>query len=319
MKPKAFIYFLVLGLLGLKVHSQDYCCPNRPEVETAGYFGLTDSTIYLTGHLLSYSNQESLKINFIVGTSPDALIDTVGVNTSRAVFKAAYSGFDLGRTYYYRAIASNNFGTRRGRMKSFDTPYKVYDIDSNEYNARWIGDQVWLTSNLVTTRYQNGDTIPRVDSQLFWPSITGVRAYYNFDSLNYFSRGILYSGHNRNDSRGICPIGWHVPSKSEWDTLIDFAGGTDSAGIALKSITGWDLYNGSDYYGTDLFKFNAKPSGQITDQGAFGQLNNHAFYWTASNTSSGDAYYVQFDTGWDALLLIRSRIRYGYCIRCIRD
>ena len=36
-----------------------------------------------------------------------------------------------------------------------------------------------------------------------------------------------------------CPPGWHLPSREEFETLVANVGGSDIAGINLKSTTGW--------------------------------------------------------------------------------
>jgi uncharacterized protein (TIGR02145 family) len=52
-----------------------------------------------------------------------------------------------------------------------------------------------------------------------------------------------------NDSRGLEPEGWHVPSDDEWTELTDFLGGEDIAGQKLKSANGWNINgNGTDEY-----------------------------------------------------------------------
>ena len=62
--------------------------------------------------------------------------------------------------------------------------------------------------------------------------------------------------------RGICPSGWHLPSKAEWEALFTEAGGRPTAGGALKSKTGWkDRNDGSSGNGSDLYGFSARPMG----------------------------------------------------------
>ena len=49
--------------------------------------------------------------------------------------------------------------------------------------------------------------------------------------------------------RGVCPEGWHLPSKDEWETLITTVGGSDTAGEKLKSQSGRNNNSGgTDYY-----------------------------------------------------------------------
>ena len=51
-------------------------------------------------------------------------------------------------------------------------------------------------------------------------------------------------------------MGWHVPTKEDWETLIDFVGGKSVMGMKLKSSSGWKKGNGTDDFG-----FSALPGG----------------------------------------------------------
>jgi uncharacterized protein (TIGR02145 family) len=45
-------------------------------------------------------------------------------------------------------------------------------------------------------------------------------------------------------TKGICPVGWHMPTEKEWFTLIDYLGGSIVAGGKLKAVRfPWDDLN----------------------------------------------------------------------------
>ena len=130
----------------------------------------------------------------------------------------------------------------------------VTDIDGNTYDAVRIGDQIWMASNLRTTREPNGEEIPENDND--WEP---CRFFPNNDPSNVPTYGYLYnwyavmhdeSASNTNPSgvQGICPNGWHVPSDAEWIQLTSFVGSQSeyccdgtSSNIAksLAATTGW--------------------------------------------------------------------------------
>lgn len=59
----------------------------------------------------------------------------------------------------------------------------VTDIDGNAYNWVQIGTQYWLTNNLKTTKYNNGDSITTGLDNAAWAATTdGAWAYPNGDS-----------------------------------------------------------------------------------------------------------------------------------------
>ena len=101
----------------------------------------------------------------------------------------------------------------------------VADIDGNVYNTVTIGTQVWLKENLKVTHYRNGEPIPEVKDSMAWV-IQTKGAWCNNENkpANSIIYGKLYNWHAANDSRGIAPIGWHVPSDAEWKTLEIYVG-----------------------------------------------------------------------------------------------
>jgi hypothetical protein len=63
--------------------------------------------------------------------------------------------------------------------------------------------------------------------------------YFEFDESNGKKYGKLYNWYALNDSRGLAPIGYRIPSEDEWKKLSDFLGGSNEAGKKLKTMTGW--------------------------------------------------------------------------------
>jgi len=43
-----------------------------------------------------------------------------------------------------------------------------------------------------------------------------------------------------------CPVGWHLPSKEEFETLLKAVGERSTAGLKLKSVTGWNEFEPMD-------------------------------------------------------------------------
>ncbi len=106
------------------------------------------------------------------------------------------------------------------------------------FNAIIIGTQVWLQENLKTTRYNNGDLIGTTTPATFDIRPESTPKYqwaYEGNESKADTFGRLYTWYAVTDSRGICPIGWHVPADAEWTTLTDFLGGTSVAGGKMKT------------------------------------------------------------------------------------
>jgi len=103
----------------------------------------------------------------------------------------------------------------------------VVDYDGNIYHTITIGTQVWLKENLKSLHYSDGASIP------------GVLAYNNSDSLaNIYGRFYTWNAAMRNSTnqgvQGVCPVGFHVPTDSEWTVLGNYLGGNSVAGGKLK-------------------------------------------------------------------------------------
>jgi uncharacterized protein (TIGR02145 family) len=115
--------------------------------------------------------------------------------------------------------------------------------------------------------------------------------------------------------RGICPSGWHVPSDTEWEVLVNYVGGDSTAGTKLKSTSGWsDGGNGTDDYG-----FSALPGGGRFTDGIFWDVGTRGYWWSASEF---DANFT-----WDRRMYSdRSLVTrfywfrgFGISLRCVRD
>ena len=70
--------------------------------------------------------------------------------------------------------------------------------------------------NLDVTHYRNGDPIPFVKSKKEWRNLTtGAYCYYDNDT----EKGVLYNWYAINDSRGLAPAGWKIPTIEELEQI----------------------------------------------------------------------------------------------------
>jgi uncharacterized protein (TIGR02145 family) len=147
-----------------------------------------------------------------------------------------------------------------------------------------IGTQVWTTQNLNVSTYRNGDPIPKVEGAEWAVLTTGAYCYYNNDSATYAAvYGKLYNWYAVNDSRGLAPAGYHIPSNLEWTTLATTLGGND-AGTAMKSTIGWSN-NGN---GTNSSGFSALPGGFRNSQPIFELFGSHGLWWSSTYWSPNE-------------------------------
>jgi uncharacterized protein (TIGR02145 family) len=182
-----------------------------------------------------------------------------------------------------------------------------------------IGAQTWCTKNLDVNTYRNGDPIPQVQDKNEWSKLTtGAWCYYENRSENGTTYGKLYNFYAVQDSRGLAPKGYHIPSDAEWTKLNDFLGGK-SSGTKMKSTKGWQD-NGN---GTNSSGFSGFPGGCRFS--SFDFIRSHAYWWSSSENTTNDV--MSSGTVWTCVLYFASNTKSrgfgpktsGYSIRCLRD
>jgi uncharacterized protein (TIGR02145 family) len=193
----------------------------------------------------------------------------------------------------------------------------VEDIDGNVYKTIVIGTQTWMCENLKTTRYQNGDPIQNVRDRLIWRDlVTGAFCDYNFSDILAATYGHLYNWYAIDDPRNIAPLGWHVASMNEWETLLEYVfetGYGDGYFLKESGTSHWASPNSA----SNSSGFTALPGGVLYDN--FGSLTELAFFWTSTDSSPGYAwmYYIVHDEG--AFRVQTSNYNTGASVRCIKD
>jgi uncharacterized protein (TIGR02145 family) len=186
------------------------------------------------------------------------------------------------------------------------------DADGNDYPVVQIGTQIWMAENLKTTKFRDGTIIPHEMEKSKWKNLSSS-AYcnYNNDPNLAMSFGRLYNSYCVNDSRNIAPEGWHVPTKEEWSTLIEYVGGKSVAGSKLKS-TGTTIWSSTNTNATNEFGFSALPGGHRW-QGDFGYAQVYGVWWSVSTTFAMYSGYDNVDTGY---LPYKTN---GCSVRCVKD
>ena len=201
----------------------------------------------------------------------------------------------------------------------------VTDVDGNFYPSIIINGQEWMQQNLAVTKYRNGDPIPTgLDDATWFSTTSGAYAIYNNDAVNNTLYGKLYNGYAVNDTRGLCPSGWHVPSDAEWSTFINYldpnANGGDSypnlAGGKMKSTTGWNSPNEG---ATNESGFTGLPGGYRYAIGSSNDIGFYGYWWSSTESGSNLAWsrlLVYYDSSVTRNLHNKQD---GRSVRCVRD
>lgn len=216
----------------------------------------------------------------------------------------------------------------------------VTDIDGNHYDAVKIGDQVWMQSNLRTTRFRDGSAIREIgenDPLFYEPNYTKPtpRQAPTYDEITH---GLYYNWVAMDDTRGLCPKGWHVPSAAEWDKLAMYvlnkseyvcpdcpedAGSDDGIypciAKSLASTAGWEETDepctpGCNPNENNATGFTAVPAGD-DDWCGFGES---AFFWIKGHPDGG---FCTFEISYEGhAALFWNDLPGGFLnVRCVRD
>jgi len=188
-----------------------------------------------------------------------------------------------------------------------------------------IGTQVWMKRNLDV-------------------DVPGSKCYNN-DPENCIKYGRLYNWTTAMNlpsncasnscavqiqakHQGICPTGWHIPSNEDWDKLYRFADGSTgtespyespTAGKHLKSVTGWNPYEGIE--NLDTYGFSALPGGGGISNGDFEDVGKYGVWWSASeNEDYGDsAYFRGMDYSNEYAYWETPDKSHLFSVRCLQD
>lgn len=199
--------------------------------------------------------------------------------------------------------------------------------DGQVYKAVKIGDQIWMAENLKY-KTDRSSCYNKLDSNC----VKYGRLYLwsdAMDSAATWSTNGRGCGNNKScipygTVRGICPSGWHLPSKQEFETLISAVGDSVTAVKKLKSTSGWKLKasNGTDDYG-----FSMLPAGMGKNMGGmtfftdweYDLEGEYASFWTAADFNSTSAYSA-YTSDYDGIFHVAwiAKIS-GRSVRCVMD
>jgi len=170
--------------------------------------------------------------------------------------------------------------------------------DGKFYRTVTIAGQTWMAENL---NYRG----------------TGVCDGVNYGCLYTWDQvmnGANSSRMSPSNVKGICPVGWHIPSDTEWDELMNSVGGSATAGASLKSVNGWEnAGNGTNAYG-----FSALPGGYVTGA-LFVNPDIQGFWWSATENDALSAWGRNMHYGFAEAVRHNSSKSLGFSLRCLQD
>jgi len=128
--------------------------------------------------------------------APTVADNKTTANLGVGFFTGTITGLSPNAIYYVRAYATNSTGTSYGEeipfvLEQYNWP-TVTDIDGNIYHTITVGTQVWMVENLRTTKFRNGDPIPKNTVELGMSKDLHGYSDYNNDPNYSAIYGRLY-------------------------------------------------------------------------------------------------------------------------------
>jgi uncharacterized protein (TIGR02145 family) len=200
----------------------------------------------------------------------------------------------------------------------------VMDNDQNYYNVIVIGTQTWMAQNLKV-----GETVAGGVSQ---SDLQIIKKYcYGNNEANCNIYGGLYTwpgtmkgaGSDNGTigtTRGICPVGWHIPTVGDWTTLINYLD-EPVAGLKMKEAGTAHWMTGT--LGTNESGFTVLPGG-VWDGFYFlwghDMGNQNTYFWTATNDqTSGEHTAAQLGYNSEKVLWETFQDKEAVSVRCIMN
>lgn len=296
-----------------------------PSVSTPYVSGVTHNTASFTGGGISSDNSYNIiskGICWSTSKNPTLNDQTVDLGSGFGGLGCTIEGLTPGTVYYIRAYATNVVGTTYGGnqvIRTYDG--SVTDYDGHIYSTVSLGNQEWMTRNLKTKHFSNGDPIETTypvtlnteqqDKPIYQWVVSGQ------EDLGYYER--LYTWYTATDSRKLCPAGWHLPSINEWNELLVHLGG--------DKLTSRDFRWSFNYYwdsflnaGATEGSFGAELVGYRTASGQIQYSRYGTYWWSGTEASSANVYVIYCgQADFEKVIQIEKEKKNGFSVRCVKD
>jgi len=218
---------------------------------------------------------------------------------------------------------------------SLDSDVLVYDNkkiidglldtrDQQTYDIAYIGSQVWMAENL---NYESDSGSFCYDDDETYCNLYG--RLYSWD--------VAMTTKNTNstfpENKGVCPDHWHIPSETEWRTLIEYI--ANDAGLTISDEDHWremgnelratsedwkEISENERHQPKDSYGFSAQPGGIRIGKENYADKNSLGYWWSSSETGAEIAAGTTIGSlsGLSKSTLYSNK-KYGKSIRCIQN
>lgn len=204
-------------------------------------------------------------------------------------------------------------------LVSYDT--LIDDRDEQVYWTVRIGTMSWMAENLNFKP-------ARADSGwCYLDSPDSCSKYGRLYTWRSTTDSAIVGDSNRSATKGICPMGWHVPSDSEWQSMEVAIGMSPSVtakegwrgeteGNKLKSVWGWQSPSG----GTDSRGLRFLPGGSRGKSGNFSSVGEFGDWWSSTEANTLNAWMRYLSCGSDDVYRTEYSLKTNIAsLRCVQE
>ena len=213
----------------------------------------------------------------------------------------------------------------------------VDDRDGQTYKTVKIGNQIWMAENLNYAYLQPTSTLDssswcydndpenckKYGRLYLWSAAMDSAALFSDDGKKCGLEREFQCGTELccemceimdRQIRGVCPVGWRMPSEEDWLLVSD---GFYASASSIKSDNGWN----DDGNGTNSKGLNVLPAGIFSQRSVYGAdvfaaIGVTAYFWTSVEMSCREAYYMFVESVSLTDCFPKS---VGMSIRCLKD
>jgi len=199
----------------------------------------------------------------------------------------------------------------------------VTDADGNSYPTVRIGSQCWLAKNLNTgTAKLNNQTLSTtsVEKYCYGATNTNVDPFGNCAIHGgLYTWAALMQGDSTTDSvpsgvRGVCPLGWHVPSDAEWMVL------ESELDLGNPDLIGWrGSTQGTQLKAGGTGNFDGLMSGKRDYTTEFIDMDTYAYFWTTRKSSVDNAWMRSLWNTSPYIGRFANHVLIAASVRCVKD
>lgn len=320
-------------------------------ITTTALSNITANTALSGGNITSDGGSivTARGIVWSISQNPTISLSTKTIDgTGSGIFSSNMLGLNPNTNYYVRAYATNSLGTSYGNQISFNSLQNVIngigpnvtDVDGNVYQSVINCNQTFTSKNLNVTKYSDGTPIPQVTDPSAWANLTtGAWCYYNNVTSNGNTYGKLYnwyavkgiydlaSASNPNLRKKLAPTGWHIPTLTEWNTLVNCLGSNAAVSMRSSGTQYWffpPIATAVPFY--NISGFNGLPGGFRSEAGVSNALSYVGRWWCSTELSlpNADSVILQHNSGSSGATATTFNTRFdiksiGLSIRCVKD